>query len=144
MKSTEYSPRTAPARSAPDERFEELREAFHIRLRSDRVRLTTLAAALARGKEDPARVFENIRLCAHRVRGAAAIFEASEVGVAANALEQAAGSASIGHADNSDPAVWTALETLVDLLGITGGKQLPLPAAAVRSRSERRSPKYSS
>jgi HPt (histidine-containing phosphotransfer) domain-containing protein len=127
-----------PMRSASDDRFEELREAFHIRLRSDRVRLTTLAAALARGEEDPARVFESIRLCAHRVRGAAAIFEASEVNVAANALEQAAGSASIGHADNSDAAVWTALETLVDLLGITGGKRLPLPAVAVRSRSERR------
>jgi HPt (histidine-containing phosphotransfer) domain-containing protein len=135
MKSIDHGSRAVPTPSAPDDRFEELRDAFYVRLRADRVRLTTLAAALARAEGDPACIFDNIRLFAHRVRGAAAIFEASEIGTAAHGLEQAAGSASMVHADNSDASVWTALEILVDLLGITGGKRFPLPLAAmVRSR----------
>jgi hypothetical protein len=97
--------------------FEELREAFFARLRSDTVRLTTFAAALAHTEGDPACTFEDIQLFAHRLRGGAAIFETPEVGIAANALEQAAASASVAHADRSDASVWTALENLLDKLG---------------------------
>jgi hypothetical protein len=76
--------------------FEELRDAFFARLRSDRVRLTTFAAALA------------------------------------NALEEAAASASVAHADRSDASVWTALENLLDRLAIVNGERvLSAPVAKV-------------
>jgi HPt (histidine-containing phosphotransfer) domain-containing protein len=137
MKSTEYWRRASPASSAPKDPFEELRDAFYARLRSDRVRLTTLAALLARAEGDPASIFQDIQLFAHRLRGGAAIFEAPEIGVAANVLEQAAAAASVAHADNSDASVWTALESLVDRLAIVNGKRVPLaPAMKDRSHSD--------
>jgi chemotaxis protein histidine kinase CheA len=142
MKAAECLSPGVARHSPPDDRFEELRDAFYARLRSDRERLTTLAAALTHAEGDAARIFEDIQLFAHRVGGAAAIFDASEVGIAANALERAAGSASTGHAANSDASVRTALETLVDLLGATAGKPLALPhAKKVRSRPDSNRPR---
>jgi len=103
--------------------FGELRDAFFARLRSDRVHLTTFAAALAHTEGDPACTFEDIQLFAHRLRGGAAIFETPDVGIAANALEQAAASASAAHAHRSDASVWTALENLLDKLAIVNGQR---------------------
>jgi hypothetical protein len=105
--------------------FEDLRDAFFERLRTDRVRLTTFAAALAHTEGDPACTFEDIQLFAHRLRGGAAIFESPEVGIAADALEQAAASASVAHADRSDASVWTALENLLDKMAIVNGRRAP-------------------
>jgi HPt (histidine-containing phosphotransfer) domain-containing protein len=102
--------------------FGELRDVFFARLRSDRMRLTALAAALSRAEGDPAHTFEDIQLFAHRLRGGAAIFQTPEVGIDANALEQAAASASVAHADSSDASVWSALENLLDRLAIVSGQ----------------------
>jgi Hpt domain len=106
--------------SVPDRRFEKRRDAFLVRLRNDRARLTILAAELSRGA-DAVRSFENLQSLAHEVRGAATTFDATEVEIAARALERAAGDASALHAGNSDVDVWIALETLRDLLGNTSG-----------------------
>jgi HPt (histidine-containing phosphotransfer) domain-containing protein len=117
------------ASSAPipsEDPFEELRDLFFARLRSDRVRLTTFAAALAHTEGDPSCTFQDIQLFAHRLRGGAAIFETPEVGNAANALEQAAAAASVAHADRSDASVWTALEDLLDRLAAVNGQQVQL------------------
>jgi HPt (histidine-containing phosphotransfer) domain-containing protein len=134
MKSTRYLAHTAPKPAEADDAFERLREAFHARLRSDRVRLTILGAVLARAEGDPGHIFEDIRSFAHRLRGASAIFEAQEIGIAAHALEQAACSASIANADNADASVWSALESLVDRLPGTSGSITALNATSLVSR----------
>jgi HPt (histidine-containing phosphotransfer) domain-containing protein len=101
----------------PRDGFDELRDAFQARLKGDRVHFVVLSAALARTEENPTRIFDDLQYRAHRLRGSASIFEVAEIALAANELEQAAASASVGHADNTDPAVWSALVTLVRLMG---------------------------
>jgi HPt (histidine-containing phosphotransfer) domain-containing protein len=128
MKSIENRPHDASAPVASDDEFEKLRDAFYERLRNDRVRLTTLAASLARAESEPGCIFETLQFMAHRIRGAAAIFEAAEIGIASKALEQAAVTASLRRAANGDAAVWSALEALVDLLAVAASTR----SAAVR------------
>jgi len=130
MISTEQSPRSSSTQTEPEDPFEELRAAFHLRLRSDAVRLAVLAAALARADAEPAIIFEDIRLFAHRVHGAAAIFGAPDIGSVADALEQAAFSAAAAHAENSDASIWTALEALAQRLAAVNGKTTPAAPAA--------------
>jgi HPt (histidine-containing phosphotransfer) domain-containing protein len=134
MKSTRDPAHTAPTPAAADDAFEELRQAFHARLRSDRVHLMTLGAELTRAAGDPGHIFEDMRLFAHRLRGASAIFEAQEIGIAAHALEQAACSAAVAHADAADASVWTALESLVDRLPHNSGSIPALNATSLASR----------
>jgi len=134
MKSTRYLAHTEPTSAAADDAFEEIRQAFHARLRSDRMHLASLGAALMHAEGDPGHIFEDIRLFAHRLRGASAIFEAQEIGIAAHALEQAACAASVAHADNADTSVWTALESLVDRLPGTSGSIPALNATSQVSR----------
>jgi HPt (histidine-containing phosphotransfer) domain-containing protein len=104
---------TPPARDD----FAQLSDAFYTRLRSDRVQFVTLSAALARAEDDPRQTFEDLRFRAHKLNGAAGIFDANEVMQAADALEQAAVRALQCHADNSDDNVWNTLQSLVNLLG---------------------------
>jgi Hpt domain len=122
MKVTEHWQGASPGPVQSEDPFGELRDLFFARLRSDRMRLTALAAALSRAEGDPARTFQDLQLFAHRLRGGAAIFETPEVGIDANALEQAAASASVAHADSSDASVWSALENLLDRLAIVNGQ----------------------
>jgi chemotaxis protein histidine kinase CheA len=96
--------------------FEQLREAFHIRLRKDRVQFVVLGTALARCSTNPAMVFEELAMFAHRLRGASAIFGADEIRDAAHALEVAAHAARERRADEEDSQVWSALALLSDLL----------------------------
>jgi hypothetical protein len=113
---TEPRTRAVPVPGSASGRSEKVRRAFLVKLRSDRVRLTILAAELTRGA-DAAHALENIRLFAHEVRGDAAAVNATEVDIAAHALERAAGDAAVLQADNSDADTWAALEALRDLLG---------------------------
>lgn len=117
MAQTKSRPRHAAAPEEPHDGFEELAKAFRARLKGDRAQFVTLSTALARTEEDPSRIFDDLQYRAHRLRGSAAIFEVTEVATAANALEQAAASASVGHAENTDAAVWSALVALVHLMG---------------------------
>jgi hypothetical protein len=116
MKAIKVWQGASPAPIPSEGPFDEFRDRFFARLRSDRMRLSALAAALSRAEGDPAHIFEDIQLFAHRLRGGAAIFETPEVGIDANALEQAAASASVAHADSSDASVRRALENLLDRL----------------------------
>jgi HPt (histidine-containing phosphotransfer) domain-containing protein len=123
MKSIEHrEPGALPA--AADDDFERIRETFFARLRSDRVRLTTLAASLARIETHPAGVFKALQDLAHRIRGAAAVFGESGIGAAANELEQAAIAACDAGADHADGRVWSALEGLVELLALPCGTRV--------------------
>lgn len=125
MKSTEYAPRQTPAVNpmTHETEFESLREAFYARLRNDRARMLTLCAELARAEAYATPVYSDIRMLAHRLGGAAAMFEAPEISQAAVALEDAALVAIDTHADNVDAAVWTALESLVDMLAASNGSR---------------------
>jgi HPt (histidine-containing phosphotransfer) domain-containing protein len=96
--------------SVEQDRFEELRDIFHARLRSDQIRLTTLSALLAREEGDASRTFDDIRQFAHRLCGAAAIFESPEIVAAAEALETAARAACVAQSNHSDVEVWAAME----------------------------------
>ena len=125
MISTEQWPGISSTQTVPDDPFKELRAAFNVRLGSDAVRLAVLAATLARADADPAVIFEDIRLFAHRVRGAAALFEAPDIASVADALEQAAISAANAHAENSDASIWSALEALALRLAAVNRKATP-------------------
>jgi hypothetical protein len=116
-----------PRITHPDDGFDELRLAFHARLQSDRVHFVTLSAALARAEESPGWIFQDLQFRAHKIRGGAAIFEIAEVAAAAYVLEQAAISASMSHADNSDAGVWSALVALVQVMGTFDGSNDPAP-----------------
>ncbi len=89
-------------------------------MRSERIQFVALSAALASRGDDPEAIFGDLEFRAHKLRGAAQIFEAIEFANAANALEQAAIAASRAHAGNADPAVWAALGDLVSLIGNLG------------------------
>ncbi len=106
-----------------DDELKKVRDAFYVRLRSDRARLTTLRVLLACAPQESASIFEQIRMFAHRLRGAAAIFEAFEIGSAAYALEDAANTALIARAANTDPFVRAALDGLADRLVILKSKR---------------------
>jgi hypothetical protein len=116
MGSIRRRPRMAAA-IEHDDGFESLRQAFHARLESERVHFFTLSAALARAEENPVWIFEDLVYRAHRLQGGAAIFEESEVAVAAGKLESAAVNAAESRAENTDEDVWAALEALVRLMG---------------------------
>lgn len=124
MKSTNYWPRPARAALAAETQFEHLRGAFYTRLCSDRKQLTMLSAELAAAGADAKRIYEKIRMVSHRMCGAAAIFDAPDVGRAAYTLEQAALEAIRASADNADEPVWTALEDLVDVLLTTAQRTI--------------------
>jgi hypothetical protein len=131
MGQTKYRPRQAVAPAAANDGFEDLAKAFRARLKGDRAHFVTLSTALARTAEDPSQIFDDLQFRAHRLRGSATIFEVTEVATAANALEQAAASASVAHAENTDAAVWSALLALVNLMG-HGKRPRSKPEAARR------------
>ncbi len=117
MGSIRRRPRKLAAAVDEDDSFESLRQAFHSRLESERVHFATLSAALARAEENPLWIFEDLVYRAHRLQGGAAIFEESEVAIAACRLENAAGVAAQSRAGNTDEDVWSALEALVTVMG---------------------------
>ena len=121
MKSIDHHERIVPTPAAMDDEFDRIRATFHARLRCDRMRLTTLATSLSRVEGHPGGVFKALQGLAHRIRGAAVVFEASELGRAAFALEQAATAACDKRSDHSDGPVWSAVEELVELLAMSCG-----------------------
>src|ERR1700722_8109229 len=128
MKSIDHHGKIASTPARMDDEFDRIRVTFYARLRCDRMRLTTLATSLSRVEGHPAGVFKALQGLAHRIRGAAAIFEASELAGAAYALEQAATAACDKRSDHSDGPVWSALEELVELLAMACGGALATAA----------------
>jgi HPt (histidine-containing phosphotransfer) domain-containing protein len=70
--------------------YQEVRQSFLVRLGSERARLLTLGDALAAGEGVPAAALEDLGRFAHRLRGAAAVFQVPELHDAAKVLELAA------------------------------------------------------
>jgi hypothetical protein len=127
----------APAAAEPEDGFDALRRTFLVRLRGDQLRLTTLAATLARAGVGPLPILEELRHIGHRMRGAAAMFEFLDLASAANALEQAAGSTA-AHATVGGASASTALTRLLTLLASMNAR--PVPAASERTEFSDRNP----
>ncbi len=117
MGSIKHNPRPVASASERLAASEKLRDLFAVRLQSERVHFVTLSAALARAEECPAGIFDDLTFRAHRLRGAAATFEFSDLAAAAGALERASFAAANSRAEHTDPDVWEALVALVELLG---------------------------
>jgi Hpt domain len=121
MKLTGNGHNPAAIRTPENDRFEELRALFSDGLQADRVRLTALAASLARAADDPAAIFESMRVFAHKLRGAAAIFDFPQLGVAAGGLESAAVLALQQRTICAAASLGAALEVLIGVLGTSQG-----------------------
>ena len=100
----------------PSGEFESLGTIFLARLQSERVHLATSSAALARADDNPEAIFHDLQFRAHRLSGAASIFDADDIAAAAHALDEAAAAAAHSHASNTNPRVWGAMLTLMSLL----------------------------
>jgi HPt (histidine-containing phosphotransfer) domain-containing protein len=127
MRSTNDWPRLTPTPAGSDDRFEELRIAYYARLKSDRAQVVALRTQLAKDPGSKA-TYEAIRVCAHGMAGAAAIFEATDIMGAARKLEHAAADAprapdaatpidpTKSLEDSGNPAVRPLLDSLIELL----------------------------
>jgi HPt (histidine-containing phosphotransfer) domain-containing protein len=122
VKSTDYWPRPASGPATPQNHFEQLRGAFHTRLRWDRARLASLSSELQHAEGDSALIFDELRVVAHRICGAAAVFEAPEICTAAYKLEQALLTAIHAHAERTEPNVSALLDALLELLAVTSSR----------------------
>jgi HPt (histidine-containing phosphotransfer) domain-containing protein len=122
VKSTDYWPRPAQAPATAQNHFEQLRRAFYTRLRWDRARLASLSNELQHAEGDSALILDELRVVAHRICGAAAVFEAPEIGTAAYTLEQALLTAIQTHADRTDPNVSGPLDALLELLTLVSSR----------------------
>ncbi len=92
--------------------YEEVRLSFCARLPGEAARLATLSTALNAAHQRPAAVFTDLREFAHRLRGAAAVFEEFALSAAAKALEYAAMAALAAGADSQDAALAAAMRAL--------------------------------
>lgn len=141
MKFIDFRPDRTAAAILPSDTFEQLQEAFHTRLRKDRVRLVVLSTALARCGANPALHFEELASFAHRLRGASAIFGAAEIRDTAHELEVSVHAAQDRRADRGDSQVWSKLSLLADVLAavtdLTSSRNLvPVcPGRPVRDQS---------
>jgi HPt (histidine-containing phosphotransfer) domain-containing protein len=101
----------------PNEALNGLKLLFQRRLQDDLLTLGSLAARFTSADAAPATVLEEIRFFAHRLHGAAAIFEAHELARSAQALETAAARAATGDARNT-PSVSSILQSLLGQLAL--------------------------
>jgi chemotaxis protein histidine kinase CheA len=137
MRTTRFrSPRPA-AMAAPSDSFEEIRQAFCIRLQSEGTHFAALNAALACTPECPTPILDDLRNRAHRLSGTAAIFEFAGVAAAARALELTVVSVATSRAQSTEISICTALDALVRLIGNLEKDSTPVQIPAGRSVTRR-------
>lgn len=117
--------------ASPEREFEQLRQQFHQRLQREQARLTILTASLQSMQIDLAVVVGDIGMFAHRLRGAALVFEYRRIGDAAKALEVAVDGAAKDGAGNPDSgSIASAMHGLaMTLAEQSAGSAPPEPAA---------------
>ena len=113
--------------------FEEVRQSFLARLHGEQAQLTILADELASSGRVPALVFGDLEVLAHRLRGAAAVFDSPALSEDAKSLELAA-AASIASGRSDDPFVWATLRTLTARLAVMNGGQAPAAGLVLPAR----------
>jgi len=127
---TEQRGSRAELQKSTRDEFEEVRQSFLARLHGEMGRLELLANSLGAAGRDATTVFDDLATFAHRLRGAAAVFDALALSQDAKALELAAGAASSGHASKDDASVSATIRNLIDRLALMNGSHpLPLQAA---------------
>jgi hypothetical protein len=105
--------------------YHDVRESFLSRLNSEQLRLHTLSAELESDAADPEMVFRDLQYFAHRLRGAAAVFDIPAVRDSSQELELVVRAAEDRHAYRGDSLVLDAIALEMRLLVITGGKFAP-------------------
>jgi len=116
---------------APDLTYEEVRQSFLFRLHSERASLVSLSIALGSAAPTAELAFGNLEGFAHRLRGAAAVFDYPELRDSAKVLELAANAAALTSAAVNEPAVQIAAQHLQARLShLIGGT----PSADVTAR----------
>jgi hypothetical protein len=99
----------------PEDDFDVLRNAFTARLQNERVHFTALGTALAGRDANYDKIFGDLVFRAHRLRGAAEIFEEVDVARAAEALEEAAAAVK-SPIKSSDAVIRAVLERMVNVI----------------------------
>ena len=117
MRTTRFRLPQPVAPAAPNDSFEDIRQAFCTRLQGERTHFVALSTALACAPGCPAPILDDLRNRAHRLSGTAAIFEFAGVAAAARALELTVVSAASSHAGGTAFSIRTALDALVRLIG---------------------------
>jgi len=112
MLSTDHSP-YANGHSKFDDAFEALRASYYKRMRNDRASLLAIHAELLHGATELTSVYYTIRMLAHRIGGAAAIFECPGSAAAAATLERSALQAIESNTKEAREGVIRALESLL-------------------------------
>jgi hypothetical protein len=113
---------------SPEQEFAQLREQFHVRLQREAARLGQLMAALPGGNVNSVKVLEEIGMFAHRLRGAALVFEYRAIGDAAKALELAV--APDPHGQRADWLIVSTMQALATELAEETGRQATVPGAS--------------
>jgi HPt (histidine-containing phosphotransfer) domain-containing protein len=129
MAHTEQQPAARAKLTPSDDAFEEVRQSFLMRLPGEQARLLVLTDALGSGKGNTALVLGDLEIFAHRLRGAAAVFDANALSEDAKSLELAVAAASIAPIRDNDTFVWATLRTLTSRLASMNGTQLPADCA---------------
>jgi len=121
MPLTEIPKAAIPRRALLDASYEDVRQSFIIRLRSEQARLAVLADALGTAATDTASAFSDLEMFAHRLRGAAAVFDVPELRDAAKALELSAAAAAVRSSPSGEPLVVKGIRALEDMLSRLNG-----------------------
>jgi chemotaxis protein histidine kinase CheA len=117
MKSIKHQSAAAAMRIHSRDGFEELRETFNSRLKSERIRLVAISTNLGRHDADRAQLLDELRQRTHRLSGTAAIFELTGLSTLAGVVELAVISAVASPENNTDFVMRAALNALIRLLG---------------------------
>jgi len=111
--------------------YEDVRQSFLIRLHGEQSQLLVLSDSLGSAEVAPASAFGDLEGFAHRLRGAAAVFDFPELRDAAKVLEIAASAALVEQAPLNEPRVRTAIGSLVTRLSWLTGGTSPADAAVL-------------
>jgi hypothetical protein len=103
---------TSPQTTDADEEFELVRQSFLARLTLEMERLVALAGELEAAKTECSSVLKDITTFAHRLRGAAAVFDERDLSIAARSAELAATMVLDEAGTNIDIRVWSTLRAL--------------------------------
>jgi HPt (histidine-containing phosphotransfer) domain-containing protein len=125
MARTEFPPSADAQAAVPDVTYEDVRQSFLVRLHSEQTRLTALAHVLGSAEGNPAPAFASLEGFAHRLRGAAAVFDFTDLRDVAKALEVAANAAVIERAPANEPRAQSAIRTLATRLAQLTGETPP-------------------
>ena len=118
--------------TVPDVTYEDVRRSFLNRLPGEHTRLAGLADTLGSGAVASASAFGELEGFAHRLRGAAAVFDFPELRDAAKVLEIAANAGVLGRAPVTEPRVQAAIRSLVEqLTGLTRAPPTDLEMAPI-------------